>query len=175
MILWINGSFGSGKTSVCNELNRRIENSYIYDPEEAGFFIRDNIPPNLKNNDFQDFDLWRNFNYKMLSYIHSNFKGTVIVPMTITNEKYFDEIVGRLKSDGTNVKHFTLVASKNTLIDRLNRRGDGDNPWIHNRIDQCIQCLDNEYFKEHIITDKKTIEEITEIIASSSNLMLLPK
>ena len=36
MIIWINGAFGSGKTNVAYELNRRIESSYVYDPEEIG-------------------------------------------------------------------------------------------------------------------------------------------
>lgn len=175
MIVWINGAFGSGKTSVSNELDIRLENSYVYDPEEVGFFIRENIPSKLKNNDFQDFNLWREFNYKMLSYIHSNYRGTIVVPMTIINKSYFDEIIGKLKSEGITVKHFTLIASKNILLDRLNRRGDGENSWIHNRIDSYIECFNSEYFKEHIITDKRTIEEITEIIATSCNLELLTK
>jgi cytidylate kinase len=175
MIVWINGVFGSGKTSVSNELDTRLENSYVYDPEEVGFFIRENIPSKLKNNDFQDFNLWREFNYKMLSYIHSNYRGTIVVPMTIINKSYFDEIIGKLKSEGIIVKHFTLIASKNILLDRLNRRGDGENSWIHNRIDSYIECFNSEYFKEHIITDKRTIEEITEIIATSCNLKLLTK
>ncbi len=44
MIIWLNGTFGSGKTSVTKELNSIIKNSYIYDPENVGFLIRDNIP-----------------------------------------------------------------------------------------------------------------------------------
>lgn len=170
MIIWINGTFGCGKTSVANELDRRLENSFVYDPEEVGFFIRENIPSDLKNSDFQDYYMWRQFNYSMLSYISSNFRGIIIVPMTITNERYFDEIVGKLKSDGIKVNHFTLLASKDTLLDRLNRRGDGENAWIHNRIDKCMECLDSEYFKEHITTDKKTIEEVADIIVASCNL-----
>ena len=37
MIIWINGSFGSGKTQAAYELNKRIENSFVFDPENAGF------------------------------------------------------------------------------------------------------------------------------------------
>lgn len=44
MIIWINGAFGSGKTQTAYELNRRITDSFIYDPEEAGFLIRKNVP-----------------------------------------------------------------------------------------------------------------------------------
>lgn len=175
MIIWINGAFGSGKTSVSKELNKRLENSYVYDPEEAGFFIRDNIPSDMKNNDFQDFHLWRQFNYNMLSYINSNYTGTIIVPMTIIVKEYFDEIIGKLKSDGVLVHHFTLLASRDALLDRLICRGDGNNSWILNRMDRCVQSLSNEYFKEHIITDDKTIEEVAEIIATSCNLNLSNK
>ena len=47
LILWINGAFGSGKTTISYELNRRIPNSFVYDPENIGFFIRKNIPKQI--------------------------------------------------------------------------------------------------------------------------------
>lgn len=31
MIIWINGAFGSGKSSVAMHLNERIENSFVFD------------------------------------------------------------------------------------------------------------------------------------------------
>lgn len=66
MIIWINGSFGSGKTSISIKLKERLKHSHIYDPEEAGFFIRDNIPKEINIDDFQDFKMWRDFNYTTL-------------------------------------------------------------------------------------------------------------
>lgn len=44
MIIWINGAFGSGKTQTAYELHRRLDGSYVYDPENAGYFIRENLP-----------------------------------------------------------------------------------------------------------------------------------
>ncbi len=44
MIIWINGAFGSGKTQTAYELHRRLDGSYVYDPENAGYFIRKNLP-----------------------------------------------------------------------------------------------------------------------------------
>lgn len=35
-IIWINGAFGSGKTSVADLLVRNLQNSMIFDPEEIG-------------------------------------------------------------------------------------------------------------------------------------------
>ena len=45
MILWINGAFGSGKTTTAYELHRRLKPlSYVYDPENVGYFLRKNEP-----------------------------------------------------------------------------------------------------------------------------------
>ena len=173
MIIWINGAFGSGKTNTAYELNRRIENSYVYDPEEAGFFIRDNIPKELKLNDFQDFHMWREFNYQMLEYISKKYSGIIIVPMTITNQIYFNEVVDRLRQEGIDIKHFTLMAKKETLLKRLRQRGDGKNSWAAQQIDRCISQLSNSVFKEHIHTDHMTIDQVVGYIGELCNIKLL--
>ena len=85
MIIWLNGAFGAGKTQTAFELQRGLKNSYVYDPENVGFFIRDNIPPSLSVPDFQDYPVWRRFNFEMLEYISQQYGGTVIVPMACTS------------------------------------------------------------------------------------------
>lgn len=173
MIIWINGAFGSGKTNVAYELNRRIKNSCVYDPEEIGYFIRDNIPKELKLSDFQDYPIWRDFNYQMLEYMSSHYDRIIIVPMTITSEIYYNEIVERLRQCGIDIKHFTLMANKETLLKRLDKRGDGKNSWAAKQIDRCINDLDNPIFKEHIDTNKMTVYEVVDYIGESCNISLL--
>lgn len=173
MIVWINGAFGSGKTNVAYELNRRLKNSYVYDPEEVGYFIRDNVPKELRLNDFQDFPMWRQFNYQMLEYFINNHNGIIIVPMTITSEIYYNEIIGRLQQKGVDIKHFTLMASKETLLKRLRKRGDGKNSWPARQIDRCLNALSSPVFKEHINTDKMTIYEVVDYIAELCKFDLL--
>jgi hypothetical protein len=174
MIIWINGAFGSGKTNTAFELKRRIKNSYVYDPEEMGYFIRDNIPKELKKSDFQDFPIWRDFNYQILEYMSVHYDGIIIVPMTITNDIYYNEILGKLREKGIDIRHFTLTADKGTLIKRLRKRGDGKNSWAANQIDRCIKALDNSIFKEHIYTDKMTIYEVVDYIGKSCRIDLIP-
>ncbi len=43
MIIWINGAFGSGKTQTAFELKRHLQDAFVYDPENIGYFIRENI------------------------------------------------------------------------------------------------------------------------------------
>lgn len=170
MILWINGSFGSGKTSTAFALNKKIENSYVYDPEEAGFYIRDNIPPSMKLEDFQDFKMWRDINYTVLSEIDKTYDGLIIVPMTLVNETYYDEIINSLRIKGHEVRHFSLRAKKDTLMNRLHARGDKENPWILERIDYCVKQLEKPMFEEGIVTDEMSVNEIVDYIIEACQL-----
>ncbi len=165
MIIWINGAFGSGKTQTAYALQRRIPNSYVYDPEHAGSFIRNNIPLPMRKSDFQDYPLWRKFNYDMLDYIAQHASGPVIVPMTITNRKYYDETVGAL-SKNYEVRHFILYAKKETLLRRLASRLEGKRSWAAQQIDRCIQSFDEEITEYKIFTDTLTIDQVVEQIAA---------
>ncbi len=138
MIIWVNGAFGSGKTQTSFELHRRIPNSFVYDPENIGFFIDKNIPKEIGNGDFQDYVIWREFNYTLLKYIESEYDGVIIVPMTIVNPLYFDEIIGRLRKEKMIVNHFVLWASKETIQKRLRKRGERNNSWSAKQIDRCL-------------------------------------
>lgn len=95
MILWLNGSFGAGKTTVAYELQWRLEKAFVYDPENIGYFLRENAPEECRTPDFQDVRLWRDFNYETLKWVAGTYPGVIIAPMTINRQQYFDEIIGR--------------------------------------------------------------------------------
>lgn len=155
MIIWINGSFGVGKTTIAKELNKRIRESIIYDPEDIGIFLEKILP---KKEDFQDYELWRKFNYEILKYFNNNYKN-VIVPMTITNVQYYNEIVGRLRQDNIKVESFILIAPKNTLIERLNKRGSTE--WAYKQIDRCTKIFELGFDGKKINTDNVSIDNVT--------------
>jgi len=181
MILWINGAFGSGKTTTAFELRRRIKNpkSFIYDPENAGYFMWKNSANILKKGDFQDYELWREMNYKMLKLISENFDGIIVVPMTLVNPQYYKEIIGKLTDDGIEIRHFILYAGKETILKRLSKREfksikklNKENGFGVNSIDRCIDFFDNHIKDEKIITDNKNIDDIVAEIAEKSNIKL---
>lgn len=175
MIIWINGAFGAGKTQTAFELHRRIENSFIYDPENLGFFISKNMPSSIKNKgDFQDYEVWRELNFSLIKYIEEKYDGILIIPMTIVDPRYFNEIVSSLRNHGVIVKHYALMASKATLLKRLKSRGDRSNSWGAQQIDRCLEGLSNEVFQSHINTENMSIDDVVEKIAFISNIKLLP-
>lgn len=166
MIIWINGAFGSGKSSVAEELSKKIEKSFVYDPEQVGYFLWNNFPEEMKRKgNFQHIDIWREFNYKLLKHIDSNFDGIIIVPMTIYIKQYYDEIIGKLTNHGVKVYHFILSATKQTIINRLVQRGDTADCWAAQHIDKCLAAFDTGISEVKISTDGKNIQDIaSEII-----------
>jgi hypothetical protein len=174
LIIWINGAFGVGKTETAYELHRRLPNSFVYDPENVGYYIRANIPDVMTKEDFQDHYLWREINYSMLKYIAKEYSGTIIVPMTIIKPDYWMEVGGNLVNEGFEVHHFTLCASRETLLKRLDGRGEGNDSWAVQQIDRCITGLNKDIFKEHVDTNNLTTLEVVERIAHKLELTLVP-
>lgn len=179
MIVWLNGAFGAGKTTTAYELHRRLEGSFVYDPENIGYFIRKNMPPQCDMPDFQDIPLWRSFNYEALKRIAETYPGTVIVPMTLVNRTYYDEIIGRLQGEGVPVKHFILYAGRETIVRRLRARNLGMDiirreSFALNAIPRCLDFFDHQVTEIKIDTDAMTVEQTAEVIAEKSGLSLRP-
>lgn len=173
MIIWLNGAYGSGKTTVAFELNKRLNKSFVYDPENLGFFIRHNIPKNLHKDNFQDHDQWRYFNYDLLKYIAESYDGIIIVPMTIINIEYYQEIIERLKKDGFRLDHYILYANKKTLNRRLNKRLELGETFARVQMDDCIEFFDNVVTEYKIYTDQLNVDQVVNEIAQKSQLKLL--
>ncbi|WP_407697274.1 AAA family ATPase, partial [Streptomyces kebangsaanensis] len=124
MLLWINGPFGGGKTQTAHEIQRRLPGSVICDPEHAGFGLRRMLPPELRG-DFQELASWRQGVVEVLDLALTRHEGVVIAPMTVTDSGHFAETVGRLRELGHDVRHFTLLAERGTVLKRLRERGPG--------------------------------------------------
>jgi len=176
MILWINGAFGSGKTTTAYELNRRLPNSFVYDPENVGYFIRRNTNNLFSNGDFQDIPLWREMNYKILGMIAEKYDGVIIVPMTIVDPGYYKEIVEKLISDGIEVKHYILYAERDVIKRRIKKRTIpfiSKDKFALDAINRCVDSFDNHIKDIKIFTDNMSIDSVVEKIAELASLQLL--
>lgn len=167
MIIWLNGCFGVGKTETANRLQQKTASSHIYDPEQVGYFLWDNFPaPLRRKGDFQDIEIWRDFNYRIIKYMAQNFAGHIIIPMTLVEPEYYHQIIGKLQNDGIAVRHIILTAPKETIIERLMRRGEDQNSWAEQQIDRCMDAFAGRIDGERIDTSKRSIEEVADYILS---------
>jgi hypothetical protein len=177
MLVWINGPFGGGKTATAFELHRRLPGSVVCDPEHLGFGLRRMLPPALRT-DFQNFQAWRSGVHEVLDLVGRNHDGPVIVPMTLVNPGYFAEVVGGLRACGHDVRHFALLASRATVLRRINRRGFGTGlrrePWAVSHVDECLTRLREPEFAEHVDTDQRTVAQVVDTIAALAGLPIAP-
>jgi hypothetical protein len=177
MLLWINGPFGGGKTQTAYELHRRLPGSVVCDPEHAGFGLHGMTPRALRG-DFQDFTAWRQGVREVLDLVLRKHEGPVIAPMTLVNAAYFDEVVGRLREDGHEVRHFALLASRDTVLRRLRERGWGCgvkwDSFAVAKLDECLDRLQGPEFAEHIRTDHVPVPDVAAHIARAAGLSIAP-
>lgn len=185
MIVWINGPYGGGKTQVAFELRRRVAGSVVCDPEEVGFGLHRMTPKGMRG-DFQDFTAWRVGVVEVLERVGRAHGGVVLVPMTVVEPGYFRETVGRLREGGHDVRHFALLAERETVLRRLRERrvggavrrlvGRGARPrgesFALRNVDRCLEALPAPEFAEHIWTDELTVGQVAERIAASAGLTL---
>lgn len=169
MIVIVNGAFGTGKTSVALNLTKSIPDSMLYDPEEIGFMLRKLISDDLKEekektDDFQDLDLWKKFVVKIAEELITKYGKNLIVPITIKNIEYLEYIKKGFENLDSQVYHFCLTASVETIHKRLIKRGDIPGTFSFNKTLPCIEAFNGVEFEEYIDTEKRTIEEVEENI-----------
>ena len=170
MIVLINGSFGSGKSTVARILRNQFAGSVLYDPEWAGLLLRH--PARLLKlegsgtDDFQDIRLWRRSVIYGARLFRFPFSGPLIVPMTFTERGYFDEVVDGLRNRDSNVRMFCLRASLRTIKDRLRQRGDEEDGWLARRIVECSVAHRDPHFGEPIETEQRSANDVAMEIAA---------
>ena len=119
MIIWINGGFGAGKTTLAEELHRRLPDAVVYDPEDVGLMLWKWMPP---NGDFQHLPSWRELVVATALSLRRHHTQTLIVPMSLIRDAYRAEILGGLADAGEEVLHVFLEVDLGVLRERLNAR-----------------------------------------------------
>ena len=166
MIVFINGAFGVGKSSVAELLVNKVENSLLFDAEEVGYMLRKIYTPIDNPSDFQDLQAFRTLVVQTAEALQNQYKRTLIIPLCLWNENYFDEIVSGLKNIDNDFHHFCLIAGKETIIERLRQRKDPLEvfEWATARLDKMLNNQKSSKFEKKILTENKTVEEIVKEI-----------
>jgi len=139
VVIWLNGAYGVGKTTVAKLLCAALPDAFLYNPENAGNFIRENLPDDLWRDNFEQYPLWRRLNADMLTLAASDSR-TVIVPMTLILPES-GEIFDLLRARGTAVRHIVLDADGETLLRRNLARGEAADSYCVRHIGACVAAL----------------------------------
>ena len=160
MIVWLNGPFGVGKTSVARALLEARSDWSLLDPEVRGEeLVR--LWPGV--DDFQDLPEWRMAVVE--DAVERAGTGDLVIPMTIWRLAYYREIMDGLKG-ATEVRPFRLTASVATLIERIERDPvePGAVGWRLERLEEGVHAFQDTAFGDHVGTDGRTPEKIAHLI-----------
>ncbi len=184
IVVWINGAFGAGKTSVAGELIDLIPNSTLYDPELTGAGLRGLLPQKklAEVGDFQDLRIWRRLVVDTAAALLAEAPGVLVVPMTLLRQEYRDEMFGGLASRRIPVRHVLLSPEETILRSRIAGRveypGDREqservNRWAYDHIGPYQDALGWITADAHVIdnsrlTPRETAERIAEAVRSGA-------
>ncbi|RXX75860.1 AAA family ATPase, partial [Klebsiella pneumoniae] len=110
MIIWINGPFGAGKTTLAKRLRDRRSKSLIFDPEEIGFVVKETVPMPA---------LWRGLTIAAVREIRRNYSQDIIIPMTLVHPDYPTEILDGVRRINDQLLHIFLTLNEDLLRHRI--------------------------------------------------------
>jgi hypothetical protein len=170
MVIFINGSFGVGKTTVSRLVVQRLPRSTLFDPETVGVVLSRLLaiwPFRPRPDDFQDLRLWRETSVRLICLIR-RLRGAVVVPMAFSNVTYLCQFLTHVRRRDSETFHFCLTASHATVRERLNEREGrrGPSEWQLRRSAECCRAHERPEFAEHIATEGRLPQEVAEEIVT---------
>ncbi|WP_424215927.1 AAA family ATPase (plasmid) [Streptomyces sp. BI20] len=144
MIVWVNGPFGGGKSTLVAELSALWPRALVFDPESVGFVLREIVE--VPTGDFQDLAVWRRSVVDLALRLVEEYERPLLVPMTLVRPAYLAEIHGALRAAGHEVRHVFLRVPAEVLRARIDAQSfTPDDPardarvraWRKGRIADC--------------------------------------
>ncbi len=124
MIIWINGTFGVGKTTTAGELTALLAGARTFDPETVGYMLRYNLSDH-EFTDFQDLAPWRALVPVVTAEV-ARFTGQhLIAVQSVLVRSYWAELAAGLRRLGLDVFHVLLDAPAEVITERILADGGG--------------------------------------------------
>jgi hypothetical protein len=117
VIVWVNGTFGAGKTTTARLLVWALPQARIFDTEHVGYMLRHVLTEPVE--DFQDHPPWRTLSVRTAVEVLNHVGGTLVIPQTLLTESYAREIFDGLTAEGVKVHHFVLHVERDALVRRI--------------------------------------------------------
>jgi len=176
MLIWINGAFGAGKSTLAGELKSRLPDALDYDPEYVGYLLTKWVPAPASR-DFQDLPLWRRMVAAFAVGLWEEYRRPLIVPMTLVNAAYRDEIFGALTAAKVPLLHVFLDVPaeevrrrivEQVIIDGREQTSDGREFRLRN-VDRCVAARADLPAGTLVLAgDKHTPAELADLVLAAS-------
>jgi hypothetical protein len=166
MIVFINGPFGVGKTTVARSLVQKMPHATMYDPEIVGGALHRTFKPFTKVEDFQDYTLWRRLVVGGARLFRTLSGRPLVVPMTVWKRNVFDPMVAGLRGADPDLSCFRLTASREVLVNRISSDTEDTEayPWRTSHLEVSLKASQDPAFGREIPTGDRTPTEVADQI-----------
>lgn len=159
MIIWLNGTFGAGKTTTSRHLADRLANARHFDPEQVGYLLMGALKDH-EFKDFQDLPPWRElvpvFTEKIAGFTGQH----LIAVQTVLREDYWHELTQGFRQAPVDIFHVLLHVDSDVLAERIQADGteagavarqwrldhisdyEKSRPWMESAADLVIDTTD---------------------------------
>jgi shikimate kinase len=118
VIIWLNGTFGAGKTTTARQLAGRLANARQFDPELVGELLMTALDDH-EFKDFQDLAPWRELVPVVTEKIASFTGQHLIAVQTVLREDYWRELTQAFKRTPLGIFHVLLHVDSDVLAERI--------------------------------------------------------
>lgn len=136
MLVWINGTFGVGKTTTARAVVAKSGHHRVFDPESVGDMLVTSLH-GIEIADFQDLAAWRQLVPLVARHVEQVSGQELVAVQTVLDRNYWLELRRGLGVEGFDVLHVVLDADRETLVRRI--RGDehevGAKQWRLEHVD----------------------------------------
>jgi hypothetical protein len=144
VIVWLNGSFGVGKSTTARELEKLSGRLRQFDPELVGGLLARSLADH-EVSDFQQYPSWRRLVPVVADEV-ARFTGQhLVAAQSVLVEDYWHELRHGLADHGQQVFHVVLDADAGTLHARIDADDDEPariRPWRHRHVDVYLAARD---------------------------------
>lgn len=177
MIIWIDGTYGVGKTAVAKRLKEKFPDGNI-ELLESDYYSNEVLKRLVEeakaNNSFpkiggtlpqNNIDFIKEFREMIEGKIQKENKN-VIVDMALTRKECKEELFDYLKSKGANIAHIILTADEDIIRERIRNDGSRIKEIALDWLAQNMVFLDNNFPDAiRIKTDNRSINDVVAEIA----------
>jgi adenylylsulfate kinase-like enzyme len=118
MLIWLNGPFGAGKTTIAQRLVAADSRLRSFDPETVGSLLLANLR-DRPIADFQDLRAWRELVPRVAGEIARLTSMDLVAVQTVTVEAYWAELQAGLAAQDLEPVHVLLDCDEGTLRERI--------------------------------------------------------
>lgn len=156
----IGGTMGVGKTTVCQELKKELDNAVFLD----GDWCWDANP--FQVTEATKLMVIENICFLLNQFIHCSAYENIIFCWVMHEQSIINDIISKLDLSDCNIKNISLVCSKDALINRLTK----DVEKGIRKVDVIQRSLDRIELYDSLDTTKidvsnRSIQEIVEIMS----------